>query len=59
VSVPGARGFVLESRWSRRHPYASNVQYQVLGHLRVLDKRGTEVQLPAPKLRTLLALLLD
>ena len=48
----------LESRWSSRHPYASNVEYEVLGHLRVLDKNGAEVQLSAPKLRTLLALLL-
>ena len=30
----------------------------MLGHLRVLDKNGAEVQLSAPKLRTLLALLL-
>jgi predicted ATPase/DNA-binding SARP family transcriptional activator len=34
------------------------VEYEVLGHMRVLDKHGTEVQLSAPKLRTLLALLL-
>jgi predicted ATPase/DNA-binding SARP family transcriptional activator len=34
------------------------VEYEVLGHLRVLDKNGAEVQLSAPKLRTLLALLL-
>src|SRR4029453_13934597 len=48
----------VESRWSSRRPYASNVEYEVLGHLRVLDKNGAEVQLSAPKLRTLLALLL-
>jgi hypothetical protein len=30
----------------------------LLGHLRVLDENGAEVQLSAPKLRTLLALLL-
>jgi predicted ATPase/DNA-binding SARP family transcriptional activator len=34
------------------------VEYEVLGHLRVLDKDGAAVQLSAPKLRTLLALLL-
>jgi predicted ATPase/DNA-binding SARP family transcriptional activator len=34
------------------------VEYEVLGHLRVLDKNGAEVQLSAPKVRTLLALLL-
>ncbi|MEV0289662.1 MULTISPECIES: BTAD domain-containing putative transcriptional regulator [unclassified Kribbella] len=34
------------------------MDYQVLGHLRVLDENGAEVQLSAPKLRTLLALLL-
>jgi DNA-binding SARP family transcriptional activator len=34
------------------------VEYQVLGHLRVLDENGAEVRLSAPKLRTLLALLL-
>src|SRR5262245_41901771 len=58
MSLPGARGLALESRWSRRHPYASNVQYEVLGHLRVLDKDGAEVQVSASMLRTLLALLL-
>jgi predicted ATPase/DNA-binding SARP family transcriptional activator len=34
------------------------VEYEVLGHMRVLDTNGAEVQLSAPKLRTLLALLL-
>jgi predicted ATPase/DNA-binding SARP family transcriptional activator len=34
------------------------VDYEVLGQLRVLDQNGAEVQLSAPKLRTLLALLL-
>jgi predicted ATPase/DNA-binding SARP family transcriptional activator len=34
------------------------VEYEVLGHLRVLDRNGAEVQLSAPKVRTLLALLL-
>jgi predicted ATPase/DNA-binding SARP family transcriptional activator len=34
------------------------VEYEVLGPMRVLDNNGAEVQLSAPKLRTLLALLL-
>jgi predicted ATPase/DNA-binding SARP family transcriptional activator len=56
--LSGAPGPALECRWSRRHLYASNVEYEVLGHMRVLDKGGAEVQLSAAKLRTLLALLL-
>jgi predicted ATPase/DNA-binding SARP family transcriptional activator len=34
------------------------VEYEVLGPMRVLDNNGAEVKLSAPKLRTLLALLL-
>lgn len=49
---------MLESRWSARHPYTSDVDYGLLGPFRVLDDQGTEVQPSAPKVRALLALLL-
>ena len=48
----------MESCWSAGHPYAVDVEYGLLGPFRVLDDKGAEVQPSAPKVRTLLALLL-
>ena len=45
----------LQSRWSSRHPYASDVERKVPSHQRCSPREGPNVQLFAPKLRTLLA----